>query len=137
MADSLPAPAEFAVFDGDLDADWTERYLRMSALAVDTEAKRAVQTEDRPTGYGSAVWAHRGDIRPLIEVDHRRRVGVLLPIEGELEVTADEDAVVCGYCDGDGVTRCVRAAVEAALEGRDQRLVDRCDVDGIVTAIVL
>ena len=31
----------------------------------------------------------------------------------------------------------IRAAVEATLEGRDQRLVDRCDVDGIVTAIEL
>jgi hypothetical protein len=31
----------------------------------------------------------------------------------------------------------IRAAVEATLEGRDKRLVDRCDVDGIVTAIKL
>ena len=31
----------------------------------------------------------------------------------------------------------IRAAVEATLEGRDKRLVDRCDVDGIVTAIEL
>ena len=31
----------------------------------------------------------------------------------------------------------IRGAVEATLEGRDQRLLDRCDVDGIVTAIEL
>ena len=47
MADSLPAPAEFAVFDGDLDADWTERYLHMSALAVDTEAMGLIHGRDR------------------------------------------------------------------------------------------
>ena len=47
MAASLPAPAEFAVFDGDLDADWTERYLSMSALAVDTEAMGLIHGRDR------------------------------------------------------------------------------------------
>ena len=36
MADPLPSPAEFAVFDGDLDAAWTERYLQVPAIAVDT-----------------------------------------------------------------------------------------------------
>ena len=37
MADSPTTPAEFAVFDRDLDKAWTDRYLQMDALAVDTE----------------------------------------------------------------------------------------------------
>ena len=47
MADPRPAPAEFAVFDGDLDAAWTERYLTMSRLAVDTEAMGLIHGRDR------------------------------------------------------------------------------------------
>ena len=47
MAESLPAAAEFAVFDGDLDPAWTERYLGVSALAVDTEAMGLVHGRDR------------------------------------------------------------------------------------------
>ena len=47
MADPRPAPAEFAVFDGDLDADWTERYMETSRLAVDTEAMGLIHGRDR------------------------------------------------------------------------------------------
>lgn len=47
MADSLPAPAEFAIFDGDLDATWTERFLGAASLAVDTEAMGLVHGRDR------------------------------------------------------------------------------------------
>ena len=47
MADSRPAPAEFAVFDGDLDAAWTERYLATPRLAVDTEAMGLIHGRDR------------------------------------------------------------------------------------------
>ena len=47
MAESLPAAAEFAVFDGDLDPAWTERYLGVSSLAVDTEAMGLVHGRDR------------------------------------------------------------------------------------------
>ena len=38
MAEQSSSPAEFAVFDRDLDAAWTERYLQSPRLAVDTEA---------------------------------------------------------------------------------------------------
>ena len=38
MADVALTPREFAVFDGDLDAAWAERFGRAKALAVDTEA---------------------------------------------------------------------------------------------------
>ena len=47
MAESLPKPKEFAVFDRDLDAHWTERYLRSSRLAVDTEAMGLIHGRDR------------------------------------------------------------------------------------------
>ena len=47
MADPRPAPAEFAVFYGDLDADWAERYLRTPRLAVDTEAMGLIHGRDR------------------------------------------------------------------------------------------
>ena len=47
MADPLPSPAEFAVFDGDLDAAWTERYLQVPAIAVDTEAMGLIHGRDR------------------------------------------------------------------------------------------
>jgi len=38
MTDISAQPRAFAVFDGDLDADWAERYSHATALAVDTEA---------------------------------------------------------------------------------------------------
>ena len=47
MAASQTPPAEFAVFDGDLDAVWTERYLQVSTLAVDTEAMGLIHGRDR------------------------------------------------------------------------------------------
>lgn len=47
MADPLPAAAEFAVFDGDLDATWSERYQAASSLAVDTEAMGLIHGRDR------------------------------------------------------------------------------------------
>ena len=47
MADPRPAPAEFAVFDGDLDEDWAERYLKTPRLAVDTEAMGLIHGRDR------------------------------------------------------------------------------------------
>ena len=47
MADSRTAPAEFAVFDGDLDVVWTELYLQSSRLAVDTEAMGLIHGRDR------------------------------------------------------------------------------------------
>ena len=47
MADSPTTPAEFAVFDRDLDEAWTDRYLQMDALAVDTEAMGLIHGRDR------------------------------------------------------------------------------------------
>ena len=47
MADPLPSAAEFAVFDGDLDARWSERYHAVSSLAVDTEAMGLIHGRDR------------------------------------------------------------------------------------------
>ena len=47
MADAATAPREFAVFDGDLDAAWAERYSRAKALAVDTEAMGLIHGRDR------------------------------------------------------------------------------------------
>jgi ribonuclease D len=47
MAGSPSIPAEFAVFDGDLDASWTEQYLQMPCLAVDTEAMGLIHGRDR------------------------------------------------------------------------------------------
>ena len=44
---SLPPPARFAVFDGDLDDDWLRRYGRARALAVDTEAMGLMHGRDR------------------------------------------------------------------------------------------
>ena len=40
-------PAEFAVFDRDLDEAWADRYLQADALAVDTEAMGLVHGRDR------------------------------------------------------------------------------------------
>ena len=42
MTDLSAQPRTFAVFDGDLDADWAERYSHATALAVDTEAMGSV-----------------------------------------------------------------------------------------------
>lgn len=47
MADSLREPTEFAVFDGDLDDHWAERYLQVTTLAVDTEAMGLIHGRDR------------------------------------------------------------------------------------------
>ncbi|SBO43521.1 ribonuclease D [Cyanobium sp. NIES-981] len=44
---NLPSPARFAVFDGDLDADWAELYAGARALAVDTEAMGLIHGRDR------------------------------------------------------------------------------------------
>jgi ribonuclease D len=40
-------PARFAVFDGDLDAEWHDLYGRATQLAVDTEAMGLVHGRDR------------------------------------------------------------------------------------------
>ena len=47
MAEKSSSPAEFAVFDRDLDAAWTERYLQSTRLAVDTEAMGLIHGRDR------------------------------------------------------------------------------------------
>ena len=47
MAEKSSSPAEFAVFDRDLDAAWTERYLQSPRLAVDTEAMGLIHGRDR------------------------------------------------------------------------------------------
>lgn len=44
---NLPAPARFAVFDGDLDAEWEALFARARALAVDTEAMGLIHGRDR------------------------------------------------------------------------------------------
>ncbi|MFN9618642.1 MAG: ribonuclease D [Synechococcaceae cyanobacterium] len=44
---SLPPPARFAVFDGDLDGEWQERYGAARAVAVDTEAMGLMHGRDR------------------------------------------------------------------------------------------
>ncbi|MFO0037454.1 MAG: ribonuclease D, partial [Synechococcaceae cyanobacterium] len=44
---SLPPPARFAVFDGDLDEDWLSLYSSARALAVDTEAMGLMHGRDR------------------------------------------------------------------------------------------
>ncbi|MFY8148579.1 MAG: ribonuclease D [Prochlorococcaceae cyanobacterium] len=41
------APARFAVFDGDLDAEWEQLYAGARALAVDTEAMGLIHGRDR------------------------------------------------------------------------------------------
>ena len=47
MAEQLSNPSEFAVFDFDLDESWTERYMLMPSLAVDTEAMGLIHGRDR------------------------------------------------------------------------------------------
>ena len=44
---NLPAPARFAVFDGDLDGEWAALYAGARALAVDTEAMGLIHGRDR------------------------------------------------------------------------------------------
>jgi len=44
---NLPAPARFAVFDGDLDAEWEALFAPARALAVDTEAMGLIHGRDR------------------------------------------------------------------------------------------
>jgi len=44
---NLPAPARFAVFDGDLDDEWAALYAGARALAVDTEAMGLIHGRDR------------------------------------------------------------------------------------------
>jgi ribonuclease D len=46
-ARTLPPPALFAVFDGDLDEAWLARLQRAAALAVDTEAMGLMHGRDR------------------------------------------------------------------------------------------
>ncbi|MFM7732858.1 MAG: ribonuclease D [Cyanobium sp.] len=44
---SLPPPASFAVFDGDLDEEWQGLYGTARALAIDTEAMGLMHGRDR------------------------------------------------------------------------------------------
>ena len=44
---SLPPPARFAVFDGDLDEEWQGLYGTARALAIDTEAMGLMHGRDR------------------------------------------------------------------------------------------
>ncbi len=46
-AKTLPPPTRFAVFDGDLDAEWLATYEKAPALAVDTEAMGLIHGRDR------------------------------------------------------------------------------------------
>ena len=46
-AKTLPPPARFAVFDGDLDDAWLASYEKATALAVDTEAMGLIHGRDR------------------------------------------------------------------------------------------
>jgi ribonuclease D len=46
-AKTLPPPARFAVFDGDLDEVWLASYEKAAALAVDTEAMGLIHGRDR------------------------------------------------------------------------------------------
>ena len=47
MAEIPSEPRAFAVFDGDLDQDWFDRYAGAQALAVDTEAMGLIHGRDR------------------------------------------------------------------------------------------
>ena len=47
MAEIPSEPYAFAVFDGDLDQDWYERFVQAKALAVDTEAMGLIHGRDR------------------------------------------------------------------------------------------
>ncbi|KZR86371.1 Ribonuclease D [Synechococcus sp. MIT S9509] len=47
MAEIPNEPCAFAVFDGDLDQDWHDRFVQAKALAVDTEAMGLIHGRDR------------------------------------------------------------------------------------------
>ena len=47
MAEIPNEPCAFAVFDGDLDQDWYDRFVQARALAVDTEAMGLIHGRDR------------------------------------------------------------------------------------------
>ena len=47
MAEIPSEPCAFAVFDGDLDQDWHDRFAQAKALAVDTEAMGLIHGRDR------------------------------------------------------------------------------------------
>ena len=47
MAEIPNEPCAFAVFDGDLDQDWYDRFVQAKALAVDTEAMGLIHGRDR------------------------------------------------------------------------------------------
>ena len=47
MAEIPSEPCAFAVFDGDLDQDWCDRFVQAKALAVDTEAMGLIHGRDR------------------------------------------------------------------------------------------
>ena len=47
MAEIPKEPCAFAVFDGDLDQDWYDRFVQAKALAVDTEAMGLIHGRDR------------------------------------------------------------------------------------------
>ena len=47
MAEIPNEPFAFAVFDGDLDQDWYDRFVQAKALAVDTEAMGLIHGRDR------------------------------------------------------------------------------------------
>jgi ribonuclease D len=46
-ARTLPSPARFAVFDGDLDDAWLATFQKAASLAVDTEAMGLIHGRDR------------------------------------------------------------------------------------------
>ena len=47
MAEIPSEPHAFVVFDGDLSEEWSQRYARSTALAVDTEAMGLIHGRDR------------------------------------------------------------------------------------------
>lgn len=47
MAEIPSEPHAFVVFDGDLNEEWSQRYARSTALAVDTEAMGLIHGRDR------------------------------------------------------------------------------------------
>ena len=47
MANYSSTPLNFAVFNGDLDKEWAERFAMGSAIAVDTEAMGLIHGRDR------------------------------------------------------------------------------------------
>ncbi len=47
MTELSPTPANFAVFNGDLNDDWVDRFQLASELAIDTEAMGLIHGRDR------------------------------------------------------------------------------------------